>query len=112
MTVKEFLNRYDNGENFNERDLGRIFELDFEEEDDDNMTFIEEEYGEPRRWQRGHTVWVEINGRCFELNADEALTELQDTSYYIQPKEVIRKQVTRTIVITENEYSYIKREGN
>lgn len=109
MTVKEFLNRYDSGEDFDEQDLEEIFDLDFDEDDDDRVFVIEEEYDEPRRWQRGHTVWAEINGRCFELNADEALTELQDTSYYIQPQEVMRKQVTRTIVVTENEYSYIKR---
>lgn len=109
MTVREFLNRYDNGEDFNERELRDIFELDLEEDKGDILREIEEEYDEPRRWQRGHTRWVEINGRFFELNADEALTELQDTDYYIQPREVTCKQVTRTIVVTENEYSYIPR---
>ena len=110
MTVKEFLNRYDNGEDFDERDLEDIFELDFDEDNDDNITVIEEEYDEPRRWSRFHTRWVEINGRFFELNADEGLTEYQDTEYMIQPQEVSYKQVTRTIVVTENEYSYIERK--
>ena len=109
MTAKEFLNRYDNGEYFNERELEDIFHLEFHEDEEDKICIIEEEYDEPRRWSRFHTRWVEINGRFFELNADEGLTEYQDTEYMIQPQEVTCKQVTRTIVVTENEYSYIKR---
>ena len=109
MTAKQFLERYDNGENFKEGELQDIFYLDFEGDDNDVLRVIEEKYGEPRRWNRRCTRWVEINGRFFELDADEALTELQDTEYYIQPKEVTYKQVTRTIIVTENEYSYIKR---
>ena len=111
MTVKEFFERYDNGEVFDERELEDIFYLDFDNDNDDKVYIIEEEYDEPRRWSRFHTRWVEINGRFFELNADEGLTEYQDTEYMIQPQEVTCKQVTRTIVVTENEYTYIKR-GN
>ena len=110
MTVKEFLNRYDNEEHFDERELEDIFCLNFDNDNDDKVYIIEEEYGEPRRWSRFHTRWVEINGRFFELNADEGLTEYQDTEYMIQPQEVTCKQVTRTIVVTENEYSYIERK--
>ena len=110
MTVKEFLNRYDNEDHFDEQDLETIFDLDFHEDEDDKVYIIEEEYDEPRRWSRFHTRWVEINGRFFELNADEGLTEYQDTEYMIQPQEVTYKQVTRTIVVTENEYSYIERK--
>ena len=71
---------------------------------------IEDEYDEPRRWQRNHTKWVKINGRYFELNADEALTELQDTDYWRQPQEVSYQQVTRTITVTENQWTYIERK--
>lgn len=113
MKVKEFLSRYDAGERFEEHELKDIFWLDFEEDEDDNTRVVDEEYDEPRRWQRNHTEWVEINGRYFELNADEALTELQDTDYWRQPQEVSLKQVTRTIVVTENEWTYIERKkGN
>ena len=110
MTVKEFLTRYDAGENFNEDELKNIFWLDFEGDSDDIAREVEEEYDEPRRWQRNHTKWVEINGRYFELNADEALTELQDTDYWRQPQEVSLRQVTRTIVVTENEWTDIERK--
>lgn len=112
MTVKEFLQRYDAGDTFNENELKDIFWLDFEEDEDDIVNRVEEEYDEPRRWQRNHTIWAEINGRYFELNADEALTELQDTEYWLQPREVSLKQVTRTIVVTENEWTYIERKNN
>lgn len=111
MTVKEFLSRYDAGDQFNEDELKDIFWLDFEEDTDDNTKVVEEEYDEPRRWSRNHTIWVDVNGRYFELNADEGLTELQDNEYWQQPQEVSLKQVTRTIVVTENQWSYIKREG-
>lgn len=110
MTVKEFLARYDAGENFDERELQDIFWLDFLEDEDDICETIEDEYDEPRRWQRNHTKWVKINGRCFELNADEALTELQDTDYWRQPQEVIMTQETRVITVVENIYTPIERK--
>ena len=108
MTIKEFLKQYNEGKRFSENELRDIFELDLEEEENDTIYEVEEEYDEPRRWSRNHTRWANINGRYFELNADEGLTELQDNSYYIQPQEVSLKVVTRTIVVTENEWSYIK----
>ena len=109
MTVKEFLKRYDAEENFSEEELNEIFNLDFEEEDDDNVHLVEEGYDELRRWSRNHTIWVSINERFFELNADEGLTELQETNYWEQPKEVNRTQVTKTIIVTENQWSYIEK---
>lgn len=110
MTVKEFLWRYDTGENFDEHDLEDIFWLNFLEDEDDICETIEDEYDEPRRWQRNHTKWVKINGRYFEVNADEALTELQDTNYWRQPQEVTLEQVTRTITVIENQWTYIERK--
>lgn len=110
MTVKEFLSRYDAGEDFNEHELKDIFWLDFEGDEGDDCHLVDEEYDEPRRWSRNHTCWVSINGRYFELNADEGLTELQDTEYLCQPQEVNLTQVTRTIVVTENQWNYIERK--
>lgn len=111
MTVKEFLSRYDEGKNFNERELKEIFNLDFDEDEEDTVRLVEEEYGEPRLWSRNHTRWVSINERFFELNAVEGLTEYQGTEYWEQPKEVNWTQVTRTITVTENQWTYVKR-GN
>lgn len=110
MKVKEFLARYDAGENFNERELEDIFYLDFDEDENDTCCVVEEEYDEPRRWNRNHTRWVNINERFFELNADEALTELQDTEYWRQPQEVNWTQVTKTITVTENQWTYVERK--
>ena len=110
MTIKEFLARYDEGEDFDEYELKDIFWLDFDQEDDDTCTLIESEYDEPRRWQRNHTKYVEINGRYFELNADEALTELQDTQYWCQPQEVSFKQETKIITVVENIWTPIERK--
>lgn len=110
MKVKEFLARYDAGDQFNEEELRKIFWLDFDEDEDDTCRLVEEEYDEPRRWSRNHTEWVSINERFFELNADEGLTELQDTNYWEQPKEVNWTQVTRTITVTENQWTYVERK--
>ena len=110
LTPKQFLKLYDEGYEFSERELCDIFWLDFDEDDDDNVRLIEEEYDEPRRWQRNHTRWISVNERFFEVNADEALTELQDTDYWCQPKEVNWQQVTRTVVITENVWTYVERK--
>ena len=110
MTVKEFLSRYDAGERFEEEELKDIFWLDFDQEDDDTCTLIEDEYDEPRRWQRSHLRWVKINGRFFEVHCDEALTELQDTEYYIQPQEVSFKQETKVITVVENVWTPIERK--
>ena len=110
MTVKEFLARYDAGENFKWRELEYIFYLDFDEDESDTCRIIEEEYDEPLRWVRPHTRWVSINERFFELNRYEALTELQDNEYWCQPQEVNYQQVTRTITVTENQWTYIERK--
>ena len=108
MTAKEFLFRYDNGEEFSESELQHLFWGDLEAEEGDDIQQIDEEYDEPRRWTRNHTIWIKVNERYFELNADEGLTELQDTSYWRQPQEVRLNRVTRTIVVTENEWTYVE----
>lgn len=110
MTVKEFLKRYDEGDEFNETELRDIFWLDFDEDAEDTCRLIEEEYGEPSRWTRDHTRWVSINERFFELNRDEGLTELQDTNYWLQPQEVNWTEVTRTITVTENQWTPVERK--
>ena len=112
LTAKQFLKLYDEGYEFSEKELSDIFWLDFDEDEDDdaNVRLIEEEYDEPRRWQRNHTRWISVNERFFEVNCDEALTELQDTDYWQQPKEVNWQQVTRTVVVTENVWTYVERK--
>lgn len=109
MISTDFLSRYDAGEQFSERELEDIFYMDFEDNDYDCQV-IEEEYDEPHRWVRPHTRWVSINGRCFELNRYEALTELQDNEYWQQPQEVIMTQETRVITVVENVYTPIERK--
>ena len=52
-----------------------------------------------------HSGWQYVG-----VYADEALTELQDTDYWRQPKEVNWQQVTRTVVVTENVWTYVERK--
>jgi hypothetical protein len=110
MTVKEFLNRYDNKEVFNEDELREIFNGDLDEEEGDYISVIEESYGEPRRWSRFHHQYLKINDRYFYTLSDEGLAECQDSYFDFQPKEVGLKVETKTIVVTENVWTPIERK--
>ena len=37
MTVKEFLNRYDNGDTFSEEELKELFDLDLDDDETDDV---------------------------------------------------------------------------
>lgn len=110
MTVKEFLNRYDNKEAFNEDELRKIFNGDLDEEEGDSISIIEEHYQEPRRWSRFHYQYLKINDRYFFTVCDEGLTEYQDNYYDFQPEEVSLRVETKTIVVTENIWTLIERK--
>lgn len=110
MTVKEFLNRYDNKETFNEDELREIFNGDLDEEDGDSISVIEEDYEEPRRWSRFHYQYLKINDRYFYTVCDEGLTECQENYYDMQPQEVSLKIETKTIVVEENIWTPIERK--
>jgi hypothetical protein len=110
MKVKEFLNRYDSKETFDEDELRAIFNGDLDEEDGDYISLIEEDYDEPRRWSRFHSQYMKINDRYFYMSCDEGLTEMQDNYYDTQPQEVSLKVETKTVVVTENVWTPIERK--
>lgn len=110
MTVKEFLEIYDNKEGFDEDELREIFNGNLKKEEGDSISVIEEDYGEPRRWSRYHYQYLKINDRYFYTVCDEGLTEYQDNYYDIQPQEVSLKVETKTIVVTENIWTPIERK--
>jgi hypothetical protein len=97
MTVKEFLNRYDNKETFNEDELKDLFWGDVEASDGMEFEEIEEEADEKRRWSQFVYKYIMIGGRYFCLTADIGLTEYQDNEYDYQPVEV--KKTQKTIVV-------------
>lgn len=99
MTVKDFLNKYDNEERFNEDELRDLYWGDLEEDDDDLVQQIEEEADEKRRWSQIITKILKINGRYFSVYGDIGLTEYQDDSFDIQPTEVM--PVEKVVTITE-----------
>ena len=110
MSASDFLELYDTGHRFSEKEMDYIVNMELEEGDEDCVCLIEENYGEPRRWTRTHTRYIFINGRYFVVVADEALTELQDTSYWGEPQEMSIDTITETVVVTRNIWTPIPRK--
>ncbi len=97
MTTKDFLKRYDNGDEFSERELRYLFWIDaFEDED---YEVIEEVDGENRRWSYMKDIYMRIQDRYFRFTADIGLTEYQENTYDFQPQEVTLTQETKTIIV-------------
>ena len=98
MTVKEFLTRYDNGEDFNEADLHDLYwgDVEFDGEEPEEIETI---YGEKGRWSRYEEKVWKIGSRYFIFTADIGLTEYQDNDYNYQPTEVY--PVEKIVTITE-----------
>lgn len=97
MTEQEFLEKFDKGETFSEREL-KSLRWEFNE--------VETIYGENRRWSRSAQTIFEVNGRLFALDWENGLTESQEDEFYNQPYEVEKR--TKTIVV--NEYVAKKKE--
>ena len=95
MTTKEFLDKYDSGQQFTEEELYRLWigDVDIEAED------IEEGVGEQYRWQ--HIEWrvIKIQDRYFEIARSAGNTEYQPNEYDCQPIEV--RPVEKTIIVWE-----------
>lgn len=92
MSNKEFLIKYDNGEEFTEEELSDL-RWEFVE--------VDTQYGENHRWNRPVTTIFRVKDRLFALDWWEGLTEGQENEFYDQPYEV--KEVKKIIEITEYE---------
>lgn len=95
MTEQEFLEKFDRGETFSERELNSL-RWEFNE--------VETIYGENRRWSRSAQTIFEVSGRLFALDWENGLTESQEDEFFEQPYEVEKR--TKTIVVNE----YVKKE--
>lgn len=84
------LRKIDSGEELTEDELKELTEYE-----------IEQEKGENRRWTRTITSIVELFGRFFALEWEEALTEMQENEFYSQPYEVEKVTYEKTITVTE-----------
>lgn len=97
MTVKEFIARYDNKEEFSEKELENLFWEDMELEPDDNCAWrVDEISYEPDRWSYLREVFHKLNGRYFCFSAYLGNTEYQENEFSIQPQEVEPVEVTVT----------------
>ena len=107
MTTTEFLNKYDSGENFEEREIMDAFWGDFDDYKERKFQVIEEEEGDDRRWTRAIYRYVKIQDRYFLIQYDRGLTEMQEDYWDWQPEEMSLKVVTKTIQV--NEWTAIER---
>ena len=82
MTEQEFLQRFDSGDKYNEKEIWRMV---------DYFNKIEEIYGDCGSWTQHMTTVISINDRYFALEWYRGLTDSIENEIYDQPYEVTRK---------------------
>ena len=94
MTIKEFLDRYDNKVHFTESELEKLW---WGELLDVEIPVVgEEEYAEPDRWNTSVSKVIQVEDRYFMIYQYRANTEYQETEYDWQPDEVEPYEITIT----------------
>lgn len=90
--LEEFVERFDNGEQFDEDEL-------------QELTYFAEvqEYGEPDRWTTPVQSIIPVGDRYFALNWVRGNTEYQDNEYFEQPYEVKPKEKVITVYVPMDE---------
>lgn len=90
-TKKEIMiQKIDKHEDLTEKELSRLREYS-----------IEDIEGDEARWTRSIDSIVELCGRTFMLHWQRGLTEYQENEFMIQPYEVAKREITKTVVVTE-----------
>jgi len=100
MNIRDFLEQYDNGNEFTEKELEDIIlgcQLT-------GMKWVEESEGESRRWTKAIIHIGKIEERYFEFQHEEGLTEYQDSSFDNQPVEVSLTETKRTIEVIDRKW--------
>lgn len=89
--LDEFVERFDNGEKFDEDDISELV-----------YGYGEEVWsGEPHRWSTPVKSIISVNNRLFAIDWMRGNTEYQENEFYDQPYEV--RAVKKMIEITEYE---------
>ena len=97
MTIKEFLDRYDNKELFTESELEDLWWGDLL--DVEIVVVGKEEYAEPDRWNTSVSKVIQVEDRYFMIYQYRANTEYQHTEYDWQPDEVY--PIEKTVIVWE-----------
>lgn len=84
------IQKIDKHEDLTEKELSRLREYS-----------IEDIEGNEGRWTRSIDSIVELCGRTFMLHWQRGLTEYQENEFMIQPYEVAKREITKTVVVTE-----------
>lgn len=82
MTEQEFLQRFDSGDKFNEKEMWSMM---------DYFREIEVIYGDCEEWTQNMTTIFLIGDRYFALEWERGLTKYQEDWVDKQPYEVTRK---------------------
>lgn len=83
MTKQEFLKKYDEGYEFNEKEIKNIV-FDYEHQ-------VDEIEGEDHSWQKEMKTIVNFGDRYFAIDWMSGLTEHQENDFLEQPYEVEKK---------------------
>lgn len=94
MTQQEFIEKFDLGNKFDEKEIRNIIHFD------DELLFIHEDEGEDRRWTATVSVIMQAGNRYFLFNYERGLTEVQEDMYDSQPREILAGP-TYTRIVTE-----------
>lgn len=97
-----FLEAFDSGYEFSESELS---ELAYENS-------ISTEYGDKLRWVRPATTIIEFDGRYFQIDWYEGLTEMQPDEFYDQPFEVKKESHEETITVTVTNWVPLEKDKN
>lgn len=95
-----FLEAFDSGYEFSESELS---ELAYENS-------ISTEYGDKLRWVRPVTTIIEFDGRYFQIDWYEGLTEMQPNEFFDQPFEVKKESHEETITVTVTNWIPLERD--
>jgi len=94
--LDEFVERFDKGERFDERDISELV-----------FAYGKEVWaGEPHRWSTPVQSVIRAGDRLFAIDWQRANTEMQENEFWEQPYEV--KEVTKMVEVKE----YVKLEEN
>lgn len=99
MEEQEFLERFENGGEFDEEELREIVKEEIFDIVDTQLD------SELHRWTRTVTTVFEIEGRLFALEWEQGLTEECEDEFYNQPYEVEKKEKTVKVV------EYVKKDN-
>lgn len=92
-TDKEMFQKIKNGIDLSENELNELVYYS-----------VKDIEGEDRRWSRGVTSILDIDGETYILNWEKGLTEYQENEFYEQPVKVRIEKKTKVVTMEVTNY--------